>query len=143
MGFNGDFYSEWTPRADFAHTLLVVLVSCAIGATAGAAVILSLVSSLMIQPRVPSISPRVTVQSISASETANIAQDQPTMETWPAAIDAISDPEELATQKEAGHREEHSHSSRKYSRVVIRSREHYWRRRFTHNLSQSPRFSSW
>jgi hypothetical protein len=147
MGFSGNFHSGWThvQRDNFAHTLLVVLVSCAVGATAGAAVILSLVSSLIIQPRLPSISPRVTVRSISASETANIAQDRPTMEipTPPAAFDVISDPEELVTQTEAGHQEEHSHQSRKYSRVVVRSREHYWPRRFMHNFSQSPRFSSW
>ena len=147
MRFNGNFYSGWIhARKDFRHTLSLVLVACALGGTASAAVVLSLMGSLMIQPVVPPISPRVTVRITSELETANIVRNGPTIEipTPGAAIDATSLPEEPEAQTTAEHRGEvHGHQSRRYSRVVVRSREHYWRHRFTHSLSPAPRFSSW
>src|SRR5262245_60060503 len=58
MRFTGNFYSEWDhARGESSNrTLLVVLVACAVGATASGAVILSLVGSPSTQPGVPSIS---------------------------------------------------------------------------------------
>jgi len=148
MRFNGNFYSEWTHvRRDFRRTLFAALVACVLGGTASAAVILSLVGSLMIQPVVPSISSRVPVRNTNALETANIVQDRSTIEPpTPRAVisAATSHSEGPAVQTEAGHQgEAHGHQSRKYSRVVVGSRQHYWRWRFAHSLSQAPRFSSW
>ena len=169
MRLIGNFYSEWThDRGNFHHILLVTLVACAVGATASAAVILSLASASVTQPGVPSISPQAIVRNTGVSESPKTAQDGPMVETTPspggavrgagaseaaknvqdapveptprpAATSMVSDHDELVTQTEAEHQTEvHSRQSRKHGRV----REPYWRR-FAHTYSQSPRFSSW
>ena len=136
----GNHYSEWADaRGDTRRTVLVTLVACAVGATAGGAVMLSLVGSPVTQPGVSSISPRAIVREIGASEAKKTVQDQPTAETplRPAGTN------EVATQTDAEHQPEvQKQESRKHNRAVSRSHEPYWRGRFVRALSQ-PRFSSW
>jgi hypothetical protein len=145
MRFTGNFYSEWDHARGGScnRTLLVVLVACAVGATASGAVILSLVGSPSTQPGVPSISQRAIVRNTSASEATKTAQDHPGVEAppRPAATAMVSGHDEPATQTEEDHQTEvHSQKSRKHSRVVTRSHEPYWRRPFAHAFSPSPRF---
>jgi hypothetical protein len=172
MRFIGNYYSEWAHvRGEKSHhTLLVTFVACAVGATASAAVILSLASSPITQP-VPSPSPRAIVRDVGASEAPKTAQDQPMLETAssPRAIvqnagasevpkDAQDGPmveptprpaatsrgasshDELVKQTEAEHQAE-VHSQQ--ARKHSRVREPYWRR-FAHNFSFSPKpFGTW
>ncbi len=142
MRFTGNFYSEWA-NARGNHSLLVALVACAVGATAGGAVMLSLVGSPATQPGVSSISPRAIVRNAGTSEANKTAQDQSTVETPPrsTAIDTASGRDEPATTEEDRQAEVHSHESRKHGRVVISSHEPHWRRPFAHAFS--PRFGSW
>ena len=145
MRFTGNFYSEWA-NARGNHSLLVALVACAVGATAGGAVMLSLVGSPVTHPGVSSISPRAIVRNAGTSEASKTVQDQPTVETPPrsAAIGMVSGRDEPATQtEEDGQAEVHSHESRKHGRVVIPSHEPHWRRPFAHAFSPLPRFGSW
>lgn len=143
MRFTGNFYSEWA-NARGNHSLLVALVACAVGATAGGAVMLSLVGSPATQSGVSSISPRPIVRNAGTSEANKTVQDQPTVETPPrsAAIDMASGRDKSATQPEADPQAEvHNHESQKHGRVV--SHEPHWRRPFAHAFSPLPRFSSW
>ena len=138
MRFTGNFYSEWAD-ARGNHSLLVALVACAVGATAGGAVMVSLVGSPVTQPGASSISPRAIVRDISASEAKERVKDEPPANTplLPAGKN------EVAVQTEAEHQPEVTkHESRRHKRVVTRSREPYWRGRFARAFSQ-PRFSSW
>jgi hypothetical protein len=142
MRFAGNFFSEW--QGGSHHTLLAAFVACAVGATACAAVVLSLVSSPTTQPAVSSNSPRAIVRNAGAFEPTQSAQDHPLAETpsRPAAV--APGPGEPARQAQENHEADaHGQESRKHGRVVIRSREPYWRRPFAHAFSQSPRFSSW
>ena len=169
MRLIGNYYSEWVDaRRDTRHTLLVTLVACAVGATAGAAVILSLASSPTTQPGVPSISPRPIVRDVVAFQAPKAAQDgtvvEPTpsprargqnagasavpkteqdgtvVETTPqpAATSTVPSRDAPVTQTEAEHQAE-AHSQQ--SRSHSRVREPYWRR-FAHNSSPRP-FGSW
>src|ERR1700746_3927670 len=148
MRLNGNFHFEPTSgrRENFRHNVLLAVGAGGVGATARAAVILSLVGSVMLQPRAPSISPRV-IASNASSEAANTAQDRSAIETPArlAAVGPLSDPDAPVVQTEGeGQREPQSHQSRKkHNRVVVRRRESDWRRRFTRTSSQSQRFSSW
>lgn len=98
MRFTGNFYSEWA-NARGNHSLLVALVACAVGATAGGAAMLSLVGSPVTQPGVSSIPPRAIVREIGASEAKKTLQDQPTAET-PLRPGGTN---EVATQTDAEH----------------------------------------
>jgi hypothetical protein len=168
MRLIGNFYSEWTHRGNSHHTLLVTLVACAVGATASAAVILSLASSPITQPGVPPISPKAIVRNVSASEPAKIAQEAPTVQTTPsseaimrntgasevpkttqdgpkiettprpAATSILADRDESVTQTEADHQSA-VHSHQ--SRKHSRVRGTYWRR-FAHDFLPKP-FGSW
>ena len=80
MRFTGNFYSEWA-NARGNHSLLVALVACAVGATAGGAVMVSLVGSPVTQPGVSSISPQAIVRDLSASEAKETVKDEPTTNT--------------------------------------------------------------
>jgi hypothetical protein len=131
----GNFYSE---RGHGQH-FLIPLVATAVGATASAAVILSLVGSPPTQPDVSSISPRPIVRDIGASVAKETVKDQPTAET-PLRSTGTN---EVVTQTEAEHQLKASkQESRMHKRVVTRSRQSYWRGRFARAFSQ-PRFSSW
>src|SRR5215469_11214892 len=145
MRFAGNFFSEWQGKGSH-HTLLAAFVACAVGATACAAVVLSLVSSSTTQPAVSSNPPRAIVRNAGAPEATQSVQDHPMAETpsRPAVNAVASSPDEPARQTQENHQAEvHGQESRKHSRVVIRSREPYWRRPFAHAFSRSPRFSSW
>jgi hypothetical protein len=126
-----NFYSER------GRDVLVPLVATAVGATASAAVILSLVGSPPPQHDVTSISPRPIVREIPASVVRETNKDQPTVET-PLAPTG----NKVATQTEANQPEVSKQESRMHKRVVTRSRQSYWRGRFARTFSQ-PRFSSW
>jgi hypothetical protein len=159
MRLIGNYHSEWADaRRDTRHTLLVTLVACAVGATAGAAVILSLASSPTTQPGVPSISPRPIVRNIvafhapkatqdgtvvepmpspraigqnaGASAVLKTEQDGTVVETTPrpAATSTVSSRDAPVTQRGAEHQAE-AHSQQ--SRSHSRVREPYWRR-FAH-----------
>ena len=144
MRFAGNFFSEWQGKGSH-HTLLAAFVACAVGATACAAVVLSLVSSPTTQPAVSSNS-RAIVRNAGAPEATQSVQDHPMAETpsRPAVNAVASGPDEPARQAQENHEVEvRGQESRKHSRVVIRSREPYWRRPFSHAFSRSPRFSSW
>ena len=148
MRLNRNFYSEWAAVRweSSRHAVLVTLVACAIGATASAAVILSLVDFPVTQAGVPPMSPRAIVRNAGAPEDTKPAQTGPVVETPTrlAATRVVSDRDEPVTQMEEEHPSEvHSQQLRKHSRVVIRSHEPYWRQRFTHAFSRSPRFSAW
>src|SRR5215475_5968025 len=144
MRFAGNFFSEWQGKGTY-HTLLAAFVACAVGATACAAVVLSMVSSPTTQTAVSSNSPRAIVRNAGVPEATQGAQDHPMAETLSrAAVNAVaSGPDEPARQAQENHEVEvRGQESRKHSRVVIRSREPYWRRPFAHAFSRSPRFSS-
>jgi hypothetical protein len=137
---------------DSRHTFLISLVACAVGGTASAAVILSLVDFAMTQASVPPISPRAIVWNASASQDTHnpvveapqlvvsradepAAQNSSAVET-PTRVAVVSPTDGPVTQTKAEHPSEvHSHQLRKHSRVA--RREHHWRRRFTHNFSPS------
>lgn len=145
MRFAGNFFSEWQ-RKDSRHTLLVAFVTCAVSATACAAVILSLVGSPTTQPAVSSNSPRAIVRNADTSEATQSARDYPMADTpsRPAVTAVASGSDAPARQVQENHQVEvHSQKSRTHSRVLMRSREPYWRRPFAHAFSKSPRFSSW
>jgi hypothetical protein len=167
MRLMGNYYSEWADaRRDTRHTLLVTLVACAVGGTAGAAVIVSLASSP--QPGVSSISPRPIVRDVVAFQAPKTAQDGTVVEPMPsrraigqnagasavpkteqdgtvveatprpAAISTVPSRDAPVTQTEAEHQAEaHSQQSRSHGRV----REPYWRR-FARNSSPRP-FGFW
>src|SRR5262249_33695275 len=100
MRLADNFYSEWTnvQKDSFGHTLFVTLVACAVGATAGAAVILSLVGALLVQRSVPSISPRVVARYTGTFETSNVVPDRPTeIAQRLVAISTKSDSDEPVT----------------------------------------------
>jgi hypothetical protein len=165
MRLIGNFYSEWADNGGIPHhTLLVTLVACAVGAIAGATVILSLASSPTTQSGLPSISSRAIVRNIGAPEVPKSAQDGPVDPTpsrratvlnapevpktvqdgpveptlRPAGTNMVSSRDEPVTQTEAEHPADvHRQQSRRYNRV----REPYWRR-FVHNFSPKP-FGSW
>jgi len=144
MRFAGNFFSEL--QGGSHHTLLAAFVACAVCATACAAVVLPLVSSPTTQPAVSSNSQRAIVRNAGAFEPTQGAQKHPMAEapSRPAVNAIASGPAEPARQAQEKHEAEvHSQESRKHSRVVIRSREPYWRRPFAHAFSRSPRFSSW
>src|SRR6516164_3753478 len=125
MRFAGNFFSEWQGKGSH-HTLLAAFVACAVGATACAAVVLSLVSSPTTQLAVSSNSPRAIVRNAGAPEATQSAQDHPMAETpsRPAVNAVASGPDEPARQAQENHQAEvHGQESRKHSRVVIRSRE--------------------
>jgi hypothetical protein len=136
MRSSGNFYSE----RGHGQPLLISLVGTAVGATASAAVIFSLVGSPPTQSDVLSISPRPIVRDIGASVAKETVKYQPAAEI-PLAPTGTN---EVATQTEAEHQPELSkQGSRMHKRVVVtRSRESYWRGRFARAFSQ-PRFSSW
>ena len=141
---NRNFYSEWTPvrRESLHHSLLLALVACAVGATASAAVVLSLVDFPMKQADVPPISAGAIVRTASAPDNTKTAENSPMGETptRPTGIGLVSSRDEPVTQSEAEHRSEvHSQQLRKHRR----SREPYWQPRFRHTFSRSPRFSLW
>jgi hypothetical protein len=169
MRLIGNFYSEWVhDRGNFHHTLLVTLVACAVGATASAAVILSLASSPITQPGSPSISPRAIVRNVAASEPSNAAQDEPMVETTPspgaivrnagaseepktaqdepkvetaprpAATGMVVNRDESVTQTAAEHQTE-VHGHQSRKHGLVREP---YRRRFAHNFSPKP-FGSW
>jgi hypothetical protein len=130
-----NFHSE----RGHGQTLLVPLVATAVGATASAAVILSLVGSPPPQHDVSSISPRPIVRDIGASVVKETIKDQPTAET-PLPPTGIN---KVATQTGVEHQPEVSmQESRMHKRVVTRSRQSYWRGGFARAFSQ-PRFSTW
>src|SRR6516164_4542671 len=132
MRFAGNFFSEWQGKGTY-HTLLAAVVACAVGATACAAVVLSMVSSPTTQPAVSSNS-RAIVRNAGAPEATQSVQDHPMAETpsRPAVNAVASGPDEPARQGQENHEVEvHGQESRKHSRVVIRSREPYWRRPFS------------
>jgi hypothetical protein len=162
----GNYYSEWADRGNTRHTLLVTLVACAVGASASAAVIFSLVSSPTTQSSVSTISPKAIVRNTGASELPKTAQGGPAVEPTPSpqgvvrnagaaaqdepveptqrptATKMVSGRDEPMTQTEAEHQTEaQSQQSRKHGRVVRRWREPYWRR-FAHNSSPRP-FGFW
>ena len=148
MRLNRNFYSEWAPLQwqSSRHAVLVTLVACAVGATASAAVILSLVDFPVTQAGVPPMSPRAIVRNASAPEDTKTVQNRPMVETPMrlAATGIVSDRDEPVTQMEEEHPSEvHSQQLRKHGRVVIHSHAPYWRRGFTHTFSRSPRFSAW
>ena len=110
---------------DSHHTLLISLVACAIGGTASAAVILSLVDFAMTRATVPPISPRAIVWNASASQDTKtvshtyelVAQNSPVVET-PTPVAMVSPSDEAVTQTQAEHPSEvHSQHLRKHSRV--------------------------
>jgi hypothetical protein len=146
MRLNGNSHSDWISgrKESSAHILLVAVVACAVGATASAGVILSLLGSVIVQPRVPSIAPRVIASNNTASGPANIAQDQAATETAIPQVAIPTMPETAlpVNQTQAG-RQVHSHRLRKLGRVAGRPRETYWRHRFTNAYSQLPRVSYW
>jgi len=130
-----NFYSE----RGRGQSLLLPLVATAVGATASAAVILSLVASPPPQHDVSSISPQPIVRDIAASVANQTVKDQPKAET-PLPPTGTN---EVATLTEAEHQPGVSkQESRPHKRAVTRSREPYWRGRFARAFSQ-PRFSSW
>jgi hypothetical protein len=164
MRLIGNYYSEWADtRGDTRRTLLATFVTCAVGATASAAVIFSLASSSTTQSGVPPISPRAIVRNVAASEVPKTVQGGPQVEptpspqatvrnagafeapkavqnepveptSRPAAASMVSARDEPVTQTEAEHRAGvHSQQPRRHSRV----RYPYWRR-FAHNP-----FGSW
>jgi hypothetical protein len=140
---------------DSGRTLLVSLVACAVGGTASAAVILSLVDFAMTQASVPPISPRAIVWKASAQNSPMVEAptrlaatslvspaDKPVIQNSPAVEKAtpvamVSSSNEPATQTKAEHPSEvHSQQWRKRTK-----REHHWRRRFAH--ISSTRFGLW
>jgi hypothetical protein len=146
MRFTGNFFSEraHVRGGSSNYALLVPLVTCAVGATASGAVILSLVGSPMTQPGVSTISPRAIVRNAGTSEPTKTAQDRPMVETPPppAVTSKVSGGDELVTQTEAEHQAEvHSQQSRKHNQQ--RTREPHRHERFAHAFSPLPRFSSW
>ena len=80
MRFAGNFFSEWQGN-DSHRTLLAAFVACAVGATACAAVVLSMVSSPTTQTAVSSNSPRAIVRNAGVPEATQSAQDHPMAET--------------------------------------------------------------
>jgi hypothetical protein len=144
MRFAGNFFSEWQGKGSF-HTLFVAFVACGVGATACAAVVLSLVGSPATQPAVLSSSPQAIVRNAGAPEATQSVQDHPMAQTpsRPAVTAVASGPDEPARQAQENHQAEvHGQESRKHHRVVMRWREPYWRRPFAHAFPQSSR-SNW
>jgi hypothetical protein len=164
----GNYYSEWADaRGDTCRTILVTLVACAVGATASAAVIVSLASSPTTQFSAPPISPRAIVRNVGAPEVPKNIQGGPVVEqtpspqatvrnagafevpkaaqsdlveptSRPAAASMVSGRNVSVTQTEAEARAEvHSQQSRRHTRV----RQPYWRR-FAHNPWPKP-FGFW
>jgi len=148
MRSNGNFHSEWAPvrGKSVHHTVLNVLVACAVGAASSATVTLSMVDSPIKQPSVSSTSSRVIVRNADASEAAKTAQDRATIETaiQLGAIGNLSDDQPVAqTEAKPQAKGRPSPQSRKHNRLVTRWHEPYWGRRSTHNFSRQPHFSAW
>ena len=168
MALIGNYSSE---RADARprQTFLVVLVACAVGATASATVIFFLASSPTTDAGAPSISPQAIVRNVGASEVPKTAQHGPVIEPTPsprailpnagtadvskaiqdgpvepmpepAATSTASGRDEPLTQTKAEHQTEvQSQQSRKHGRVVRRWHEPG---RFARNSSPRP-FGFW
>ena len=90
----GNFSPEWgylAPAPSFARTARVVLVATAIGATAGAGVVLS----LMDRPSEPENTPvaaRAIVTSVRAAAVPSIAPAAPVASATPATVTAPAKP---------------------------------------------------
>jgi hypothetical protein len=163
MQLHRDCYSEWLFRGDSSrHTVLVSLMACAVGGTASAAVILSLLNFSIAPLGVPPVPPVAITDNASAPQDTRIvakalllerpmrpaatsvvypsdqsvAQNSPVIEPPPVAL--VSSSDEPVTRAKAEHPSAgHSQRLSKHRRV------HYWRQRFTHTAVPSRRFSFW
>jgi hypothetical protein len=141
----GNFYSWADVQGKSSHhAFFVGSVACAVGATASAAVILSLVDSPVRESGIPSTSARAIVRNAGTFEAPKTVQDRPMVEAplRPAVTETVSGRDEPVTQTGAGHQAGVHGEPQKHSRVVIDSRKPYWRR-FTHAFSPRARLSSW
>jgi hypothetical protein len=121
----GNFYSWAHVQGKSSHhAFFVGSVACAVGATASAAVILSLVDSPVRESGIPSTSARAIVRNAGTFEAPKTVQDRPMVEAplRPAATETVSGRDEPVTQMEAGHQARVHGEPQKHSQVVIHSR---------------------
>jgi hypothetical protein len=141
----GNFHSEWAPvqGKSFHHAFFVASVACAVGATASAAVILSLVGSPVTESGIPSTSARAIVRNVGTFEAPKTVQDRSMIEAplRPTATETVSG-DEPVTPTGVGDQAAAHGEPQKHSRVLIHSSKPYWRR-FTHAFWARPRLSSW
>jgi hypothetical protein len=146
----GNFYPEWGHLAapsTLRHSLFVTSVALAVGATASAAVMLSLVDSSAMQPRIVSTSAQTLVTKAEASGASTTTQDLPTAvekNPPPAITGTIHDDAVTTAPTDAGHRAavHIGRKAREHRRVVIQRRKtHRWQ--FARGFAPFPRDRSW
>lgn len=96
----GNFSPEWgylAPAPSFLRTARVVLVATAVGATAGAAVVLSLVDRPAAEANKTQIAAHAIVTNVHAAPAAAVAPIAPA----PAPVAAIAEPGNVTTPAEA------------------------------------------
>lgn len=101
----GNFHPEWgylAPAPSFVRTLRIVLVATAIGATAGAAVVVSLVARPASGSADSSIAAHALVTGAPAANSASIAPAPKQSTAAPAQALAISAPPAAAMAQETG-----------------------------------------
>src|SRR5215468_5185711 len=94
MRSGGNFSPEWgylAPAPSFARTARVVLVATAIGATAGAGVVLSLIDRPS-EPEKTPVAARAIVTSVRAAAVPSVAPTAPAPTTSPATATAPAKP---------------------------------------------------
>jgi flagellar hook-length control protein FliK len=95
----GNFSPEWgylAPAPSFARTMRVVLVATAIGATAGAGVVLSLVDRPSDPEKTP-VAARAIVTSVRAAAVPSVAPAAPASTVVPATVTAPAKPASAPT----------------------------------------------
>ena len=146
----GNFRPEWgyvaTPLS-LRHTLAVALVATAVGATAGATVVLSLVDCSPTELVIPSFSERALANKAEASEPTTAAKDQLTMEEIPppALLGTVDHNAIAVAPGEAGHHAAAVQIEQKAGDRgrVVPSRRKAHSRRFVYSFAPFAHFQSW
>jgi hypothetical protein len=145
----GNFHPVWgnlAATSSLRHTLLVTVVATAVGGTASAAVVLSLVNYSLTGPGGRSISAEAPANKAEASGVGIAAQIVPTVEHMlpPLRAGMINDGSVAAVSMEARHRGALRIERKvpKHRRVVdSRPKVHWWR--FARIFTPFPHSHSW
>ena len=149
MQLVGNFHPGWghvPAPSSLRHTLAVALVATAVGATAGATVVLSLVDYSPTEPEIPSFSERALASKAKASEPTTAAKGQLTMEEIPPPTFAgtVNHNAIAVSPGEAGH---HAAALQVEQRAgdrgrVVPSRRKAHSRCFVYSFAPFPHFQS-
>ncbi len=128
MRLTGNFFPEWRyagQKARFAHALSIALVATAVGVTASATVIVSLIDAPAAKPDWPAASTPTAMSNTAAPDAATAGKDRSFVATTaePARDVAVIHPE--AARKTTAR---NGHKWRKERRIAARSHGFNWRR---------------